>query len=517
LTTGRVGAVDIGAARAARPDPTAGAAGRRSLPKVSDHVRTLVSAAFRLKAPAVVLVVYWACVLALFVALRLNISDAELNIDELIPVRISEGMSARGDLDPNWRFADLPWFWNFDQYNFYLYNVVAHGVLKIAAWVGASALPALRLANVFFQLLALAFSLDALRRIGAGHFVLALAGAFLAVAPGMVQDAAMARPESLLYLLVALQIWILTLRLSDRWSAVLFGVVLGLGIAVKATYAVTAVLFVVPAIVTWRERPAGRSLGALMLLGLGTAIGIVAGAPYAVLHPDAYLKGIASLTEQYNSGQPPHSRPSHDVGTQALWIGRYFVELYGLVPLAAIAAPFLLSGRARSLAAAFVVLSALLFVYFAGKAVFYERNFSITLIPMLLAAALAAAVLRTNTWRAVAAVVLMVPMAYWSVRIAGAVQDRDSLARFESANALSPSQRMSFADAQDKIVPARCDTIAVIDHNDPWTVQYLALLEAEGFRRIARYRSRFGALVTSTLHTYLDSDMHYLRCPESKR
>jgi hypothetical protein len=472
-----------------------------------------VTAALRRNTPAVALVVYWSCVLGLFVALRLNISDAGLNVDELIPVKISEGMSARGDLDPNWRLADLPWFWNIDQYNFYLYNVLAHGVLKIGAWAGGSALPALRLANVFFQLLALAFSLDALRRIGAGHFALALAGAFLAVAPGMVQDAGMARPESLLYLLVALQIWILTLRLSDRWRAVLFGFALGLGSAVKATYALTAVMFVVPAIMTWRDRSAAGILGAMMLLCAGAAIGIVVGAPYAVLHPDMYLKGIASLTEQYNSGQPPHSLPSYDVRTQALWIGRYFAELYGLVPLGAIAAPFLLSGKARNLAAAFVVLCALLFVYFAGKAVFYERNFSYVLIPMLLAAALAAAALRTGTWRVAVALVLVVPMAYWSVRIAGAVHDRDSLARFEAANGLSPSQRMSFADAQDKTVPARCDTIAVIDHNDPWTVQYIALLEAQGFRRIGHYRSPFGALVTSTLHTYLDSDMHYFRCP----
>jgi hypothetical protein len=476
-----------------------------------------VTTAFRLNAPAVALAAYWSCVLALFIALRLNVSDAELNIDELLPVKISEGMSARGDLDPNWRLADLPWFWNIDQYNFYLYNVVAHGVLKIGAWVGASALPVLRLANVLFQLLALVFSLDALRRLGVGRFGLALAGAFLAVAPGMVQDAGMARPESLLYLLVALQIWILALRLSDRRSAVLFGLVLGLGIAIKATYALTAVMFVVPAIMTWRERSAARSLGAMMLLCLGAAVGIVTGAPYAVLHPDIYLSGIASLTEQYNSGQPPHSLPSYDVRTQALWIGRYFAELYGLVPLGAIAAPFLLNGKARNLAAAFAVLCVLLFVYFAGKAVFYERNFSYVLIPMLLAAALAAAALRTNPWRAAAAVVLVVPMAYWSVRIASAVHDRDSLARFEAAKGLSPSQRMSFADAQEKNIPVQCHTIAVIDHNDPWTVQYIVLLEAQGFAPIAHYRSRFGALVTSTLHTYLDSDMHYFRCPESKR
>ena len=449
----------------------------------------------------------------IFIALRLNISDAGLNVDELIPVKVSEGMSARGDLDPNWRLADLPWFWNIDQYNFYLYNVVAHGVLKIAGWVGGSALSALRLANVVFQLTALCFCLDALRRLGVGSSAVVVAGAFLAVAPGMVQDAGMARPESLLYLLVALQIWILTLRISDRVVAVLFGIVLGMGIAIKVTYALAATLYVLPALIKWRERPHGGNLGNFMLLGVATTFGAMMSAPYAVLHPRAYFDGLAALTLQYNSGQPPHSLPIYSVWSQALWIGLYFAQLYGLVPMAAIAAPFLLKGQARNLSAAFVALCVLLFVYFVSKAVFYERNFSFVLIPMLLGAALATASLRTNIWRIAAAIVLFVPMAYWSAQIAGAVRARGSIQHFEAVKRVSPTERMSFGDIQDKKLPTRCDTIAVTDYNEPWTVQYLAWLEARGFRPIARYRSRFGTLVTSTLHTYLDSDVHYLSCP----
>jgi hypothetical protein len=480
------------------------------------HVSSRVTAV-RFNTPTIALVAYWSCVLALFVALRLNISDVELNIDELIPVKVSEGMSARGDLDPNWAFADLPWFFKVDQYNFYLYNVVAHGVLKVSAWLGGSALPALRLANVFFELLALVFSVDALRRIGVGHFALALAGAFLAVAPGMVQDAGMARAESLLYLAVALQIWVLTLPLSDRWCAFLSGLILGAGIAIKASYGLAVILIAVPWLITYRERSARVFLGGAVALAIGAALGFAVAAPYAVIHPGIFVMGIVSLSQHYGGAHPPHSLPRYDAVRQTLWLGGYLVQLYGLVPLAAIAAPFMLKDRARNLAAGFAVLCVLLFVYFAGKAVFFERNFSYMLIPMLLAAALAASALRASIWRAAAAVVLALPMAYWSVQIASAVHDRDSLARFEAANALAPSQRMSFDDAYEKTVPARCDTIAVIDYNEPWTVQYVALLEAQGFAPIARYRSRFGALVTSTLHTYLDRDMRYFRCPEPKR
>jgi hypothetical protein len=258
-------------------------------------------------------------------------------------------------------------------------------------------------------------------------------------------------------------------------------------------------------------------LGGLAALGIGAALGFAVTAPYAVIHPKIFIMGIVSLSQHYNGDHPPHSLPSYDVVRQTLWLGGYLVQLYGIVPLAAIAAPFLLKGQARVFAAAFAVLCVVLFVYFAGKSVFFERNFSYMLIPMLLAAALAASALRASFWRAAAALILALPMAYWSVQIASAVQDRDSIARFEAANALSPGLRLSFDDAYAKEIPPRCDTISVVDYNEPWTVQYLALLEAQGFVPIARYRGRFGALVTSTLHTYLDADVHYFRCPESKR
>ena len=471
----------------------------------------------KLARSAVAPAAFWVCLLALFIALRLNTSDVELNIDEQIPLRISEGMSARGDLDPNWRLADLSYFFKIDQYNFYLYNVVAHGVLKIGAWFGVAGLPALRVANVVFQLLALFFSIDALRRIGFAPFALALAAAFLALAPGMIQDAAIARPESLLYLVVALQIWVLTLRLSDRQTGFWFGLILGMGMAIKVTYGLAVIMIAVPWMLSWHTRSRSVVLTGAAAVVTGAALGFVSAAPYAVIHPDVLLNGIALLTHQYNFGQPPHSLPTYDVLHQSLWLGSYFGELYGLVPLASVAAPFLLKGKARNLAAGFVILTLVLFAYFSLKAVFYERNFSFTLVPVLLAAALAVSALRQRYWRVVAAAVLAFPMGYWSIQIASAVHDPGRLARFEAAHALSPSERQNFDDSFDKTIPVRCETIGVTDFNEPWTAQYLVLLEDHGFRPIARYRSRFGTLVTSTLQTYLDADVHYFRCPESRR
>ena len=184
---------------------------------------------------------YWICLVILFVLLRAKSSNLVF-IDETIPIKISQAMTARGNLDPNWRSADLPEELRYDQYNFYLYNVVAHFVIKVAGWLGRSGLGELRHANLLFQLLALAFAVDALRRIGAGLLALAAAGALITFAPGMVQDAGMARPESLLYLFSALFVWTLTLPLAERRRLLLAGVVLGAGIAVKLTFVSLAVM-----------------------------------------------------------------------------------------------------------------------------------------------------------------------------------------------------------------------------------------------------------------------------------
>jgi hypothetical protein len=247
-------------------------------------------------------------------------------------------------------------------------------------------------------------------------------------------------------------------------------------------------------------------------------LGFAAAAPYAVIHPAVFMSGLAALSEGYTGGIPPHSMPQFNVAQQAVWIGAYFLQLYGPLFLAVLAAPFWLGGRPRALAAGAVVLWILVFVYFIGKPVFFERNFAHTLIPMLLAAALFVAALRQIYLRISAALVVMLWMGYWSVQIALAVHDRDSaVARFEVANGLNPSERLPFDASVDRRVPARCETISLIDHNDPWTANFLVQLQAQGFVPIARYRGRFSRLVTSTLHTYLDSDVHYLRCPDSKR
>ena len=77
--------------------------------------------------------------------------------------------------------------------------------------------------------------------------------ALIAVAPGLVQDAYMARPESLIYLLTALLIWVLTLDIALTYRLACGGLVLGAGIAVKVTFASAGLLVLVPLAEHWRE------------------------------------------------------------------------------------------------------------------------------------------------------------------------------------------------------------------------------------------------------------------------
>ena len=453
---------------------------------------------------------YWICLVILFVLLRAKSSNLVF-IDETIPIKISQAMTARGNLDPNWRSADLPEELRYDQYNFYLYNVVAHFVIKVAGWLGRSGLGELRHANLLFQLLALAFAVDALRRIGAGLLALAAAGALITFAPGMVQDAGMARPESLLYLFSALFVWTLTLPLAERRRLLLAGVVLGAGIAVKLTFVSLAVML--PFLAPVRGRPVTELAASAAIFALGAALGFAAGAPYTIIHFDVYRHGLAMLAAQYGSAHPPHSLPEYGVGSQVLWLGRYFIELYGLALIAALASPFMLKGLARNWALALVGAWVVLCVYFASKPVFFERNFAHGLVPLLLAAALGLGAFKRTSWQVTVAVLVALPMAYWSVQIASILRETKRLERFEAAHALAPAQLISFETIHAGELPARCERVIVLNANDPWSAAYLAKLEQNSFTPIALYRSPFGPLVTSTLHTYIDGDLHYFRCP----
>jgi hypothetical protein len=437
-----------------------------------------------------------------------------LNIDEQIPIALSKVMSERGSLDPNWRFAELPEHLKYDQYNFYLYNIVAHAILQVAAWLRVPDLIALRWANILFQIAAALLLAQALRRLGVGRPWVALAAAMIALAPGLVQDAGMARPESMLCLLTAALVWVTTLPFPVALRSLLFGLVLGAGITIKVTFIAAVVLGIVPYLFAHRhDRVRGHAVAALALL-FGISAGFATAAPYIVMHPDVYVSGLNVLATQYATGHPPHSRPEYSVLDQGGWIARYLTELYGLAPLAALAAVALCKGRLRSHAIAFALGCMIVLAYFAFQRVFFERNLAHVLVPALAGAALCVASLRSTSARIAMSLVLLAPMLYWSVQVAHASRHRGGQFRFEAARQMRDVQYIDWQRVYAGQMPRECRLIGYLDYRDPWSERYAAALERNGYQPAAHYRGHFSGLVTSTLHTYLSSDIRYFRCPE---
>jgi hypothetical protein len=231
------------------------------------------------------------------------------------------------------------------------------------------------------------------------------------------------------------------------------------------------------------------------------------------VHYDTYFAGLRFLEDQYRGGHPPHSLPEYSFGAQALWIARYFLELYGPLWLIALAAPLWLAGRWRLWAIGLAASWLLLAIFFATQSVFFERNLAHALVPLLLAAAIGVSTLKPVWLRWAGALLMLIPMAYWSSQIALTMKSAPGWLRYEAAHAIAPSLRIGYPEIVSGTMPNRCDTVAVISYNDPRSARYLESLRQAGYVPIGEYDGRFAPLVTSTLHTYLDPNFHYFRCP----
>lgn len=457
---------------------------------------------------------------ALFVWIR-AIPTELLNIDETIPVEVSRAMEASGRLDPNWANADLASFLKYDQYNFYFYNIIAHFGISLGDIFDKDALESLRLMNFVFQFLAIVLIGDGLRRLKANWIGVACGVLSACLLPLWVQDAAMARPESLIYLLMALLTWTAISISSAKFGPICIGFVVALGVAIKFSFFV----FAAPIAALWlylHRQSSFSGYAYVALMGaLGSALGLLLAMPYAILNIDVYLSGLTYLLNQYSGQHPPHSRLGATFVSQLFWIGSYFSITAGGFLAVTIAGSFAFP-KALSRGTAFLVLPFLVtLIYFATKPVFFERNFSQSLPSLCFAFGLVI----DSGWKtfkeakyravylAVAAPLLAgsaFQMLYWSHVISdAALYLEDRRAHFEIREKLADFEDFGFVSSFSGTVPD-CGRIAVIDYNDPWTRQHLLILSQSGFNKVAEYRSVFSRLPTSTLHTYLDSDVHYL-------
>ncbi len=296
--------------------------------------------------------------------------------DEAIPVRVVRYMHQSGDWDTNWRKADLPPMFKYDQYNFSSY---LYAGLLFAKAVGSFEVWPQRLFSAICASLAVGV-LALVARQSRNMLTLFTATLLTALAPILVQDAHYARPEAFTSLLTVLVIWLCWPREQSRvWPALLAALLVGVLCACKVSMVFFVWMPLLPLVQAWRQPTPGRGLrvalaaaGVILLL----CVGFVATAPGAVRHPAVWLNGLAVLARQYGGIHPGHS---HSAGTSVGdLLCRYFGSTLGWATMAL----FLLGGleqlRRRAWHTLLLVWGPVLVfgAYFSTKSVFFERNLS---------------------------------------------------------------------------------------------------------------------------------------------
>lgn len=468
--------------------------------------------------------------LAAFLALRVDFSTAENSMDERIVLSVSKGMSETGRLDPDWTVAS-PHYYRYRQYNFYSYNILSHLLIVATAPLGAQPIVVLRIANVVYQLAALALLIIVLHKLRFPPAALFAAAALVTFLPGMVHDAHIARCESLLYLLFAA---VMYCAVSGR--LIVGGAILGFGTAAKATFLGSGLVFV-PLLY------GAPSLSALLrrsaTIGLATLATFALSAPYAVAHFPVLVEGLSRIHGIYVAhGAGPHRLMDPTPLRDALHAAAFLAIVYGSLVPAAIVSPLFCSPHAaqrnagaklpdcaplhpgyrasfRRLCLGVWLASVAVIVYFAPVPFFIERNYSLAVFgcAVLLGEWVASGRARALGFIAFAAALL--PMAYWSVQIALATAERPGARRvhWEATHLDQPTTWFWNGELEmAQELPNCSGLLAIPDLNDDFSRRLIDHVRATGRKEVAHYRSRFSIVPTSTLHTYLDADMRYFTC-----
>lgn len=441
--------------------------------------------------------------LFVFTALRLDLRPRAVNYDEEIPAKVSQAMSSMGRLDPNWALADVPASLKYPQYNFYSYNIASHAVVGVARVFSVRPLVALRFANLLYQAVAIAAVVAMLWNLGAAIAVWWLAAGLLAVAPAMVHDAHMARPESFLYMLFALAALAATLRTGLLARAVMVGAIVGVGTACKVTFIATGLVLVPLLWPVSRHTLAAAAAGAVVAI-----VAFAASAPYALINFDVFLNGLSYLVDQYSGSHPPHSLIDRSALGSLAWTAEFLLKLYGPLIPAALILPLIL-GRSALLIGLWLAAIAVL-GYFAPKPVLFERNLSLGIFA---AAVLLAAMAERSRLAWACAIIAALPMAYWSAQIAfaSAGVGADRFKAWSATYFVSPVTAY-WSGARDPELPKCRGQLLITNFNDELSRRAIEKAAREGYEFVSRYRSRFDALPVSTLHTYVEPGAVLFRC-----
>jgi hypothetical protein len=217
---------------------------------------------------------------------------------------------------------------------------------------------------------------------------------------------------------------------------------------------------------------------------------------------NSFLEGVHALFAHFGTSHPPHSFLEESVRRYIRRTLLFVLLTTGaLLPLALfqiLQRPVIAPGLA--------LFGIVLIAYFATKPVFFERNIGIGLLPLVIFVGVSIRN-RAEIPLAVASCSLMF---YWSFNIAFIFSNSNTNEkRFELATLGTQVPRFWPVKGLDLHLATCHGMIAVIDYSDDHSRRMIEEAEAVP---IAHFRSVFAALPTSTLHTYLESDLLHYRC-----
>lgn len=478
---------------------------RLKIGMVGGAVRYLIS----LDQTQVVKGAIWFVAIAMFFFLRWQPDpEAIFNMDETIAPAVSEAMLDLGYLDPNWYLTNLPDHFRYDQYNFYLYMILAHFSIISGSIFGFEAVHSARIFNIFMQIASIPLIYFSIKNL-TGSVVCGFFGIFVFItAPTIVLDATIVRPESLLYFLSAALVFVSTSGMGKLKTIVLWGIIFALGVAVKITFISLAPIAVAAYIIRFWSDIKNGAIDALMAFAI-FVISLFIIAPFMFINFEVTLNGIRYLQNQYDGLHPPHSLLAGGVLEYFFYNLHFFIIV--IPSIFALSAIGLAYGDTKeriwiiSLISTFVIL----LLYFSTKTVFFERNYSHAIIPAIAAASIGFLVLRRKAALPVSLIVLacllFVPYNMSVAVLQGVHHRNDDLTQFQNARGLSGYARITEAySLRNKPLPP-CGAFVFADFNDDFSRLYVGSVSASGYNIDAIYHSRFRVLPTSTFHTNVES------------
>lgn len=482
---------------------------------------------------------------AVAMALRVAYYDRDyVHADEPITVEVVGHMRSSGDWDTNWAKANLEKGLRYDQYNFSSHlraTFVFYRLIKLVPGLESwrSQDRGFWVYRMFSVLLATAVVLQTwwLARRMAGPRTGLAAGALVAVAPILVQDAHYSRPEAFLTMIMMAAAEVsLPSGQYRAWRVFAGALLVGLAVACKVSMLALVWLPLVPLLTAERIGWPKRWLVALGLVAVGLVAGFALGAPGALANPAAFRHGVEYLARQYAGLHPPHSNV--DGGMVAGMLAGYFTATLGWVVIAAGGVGTVALCVRRSWAEAAVTAGpvALFVGYFCTRSVFFERNLSHVVPLFCVLAAVGLAVFggwMSRRWR-------WSPVLVFALLFAGALIRPSEMSvrlvatefsRRNAAERLEMDERVRAAHPglgwRDALIMnegplddlrgyfaagGAAVLVRVVDYHDEWSARYGSQLPVQFEAKLVGARpSTFTDVPGCTLHTYGGwTDRYYL-------